>query len=56
MAKGSVPFRNQKTFGMFVNLQNIRKIKLKNRVRAPFLKILDPSLNLAALTTDYNIA
>jgi len=36
----------------FVNLQNIRKI---NKIESgpPFLKILDPPLNLAALTPAY---
>ena len=50
-ASGPSPFSNQNPFVLFVNLQNIEKIKLEFRL--PFLKILDPALNLAALTTTY---
>jgi hypothetical protein len=49
---GPFPFRNQKHF-VIVNLQNIGKIKQIFESGFPFLKIMDPPLNLAALTTAY---
>ena len=50
--RGPSPFRNQKAF-LFVNLQNIGKLLKKIESGPPFLKILDPPLSLAALTTAY---
>ena len=50
---GRPPLGTKHLFFFFVNLQNIRKIKAIRVRHPPVLKILDPPLNLASLTTAY---